>query len=81
MKFADERTAQAVSNALLPDNVSVPRGMILNQKQKGKQLFIDVMIEEVTRNPIETLISTLDEFLSHIQTSVQSIERIELKHD
>ncbi|MGI0085132.1 MAG: KEOPS complex subunit Pcc1, partial [Nitrososphaerales archaeon] len=65
IKFRDRRTASAVNSALLPDNVDVPEGMQINQKVRGNLLEIKIGISG-QRSGIETLISTLDEFVAHI---------------
>src|SRR5487761_1504992 len=80
VKFADRRTATAVNSALLPDNVDLPEGMSIHQKVSGSLLEIEVNISG-TSTRVETLISTLDEFVAHIYSVTQTLEKIESLHD
>jgi hypothetical protein len=71
--------ARAVDDALSPDNVDLPKGMKIVQRRLGNELSIRVTIQDGDSNQIETLISTLDEFVSHIHASIQALQRAELR--
>jgi tRNA threonylcarbamoyladenosine modification (KEOPS) complex Pcc1 subunit len=58
-EFKDEKTAQSVNNALLPDNVRIPSGMKIAQIRNGSSLEINIMVDDSVS--FETLISTIDE--------------------
>jgi hypothetical protein len=77
--FSDKRTATAVEEALSPDNVNLPIGMRIDQKIEGRKIIIKVSTADDLKTPIERLISTLDEFLSHIHTATQTIEKTKLR--
>lgn len=63
VKVADEKTAGAVRDSLLPDNVAIPEEMSVKVDVKGKMVVVEVS----STGRWETLISTVDELLEHIQ--------------
>jgi hypothetical protein len=73
----NKKLASSVGQALAPDNVDLPGGMKIIQHTKGKALRIVVT---VPKERFETLISTTDQLLSHIQTAIQTVETVELKN-
>ena len=74
-EFKDEKTAQSVNNALLPDNVKIPSGMKIAQIRNGSSLEINIMADDSVS--FETLISTIDEFVSHVSAVTQTIDRLD----
>ncbi len=80
VKFSDAETARAINESLLPDNINVPEGMKINQVRRGKTLRIEVSLSKEEKE-IETMTSTLDEFVSHMQTAVQTLEKIQTVED
>jgi len=66
----------AVDNSLVPDNINFPRGMKFSQLKQGKTLEVSIEIDQGERQ-IETLISTLDEIVSHIYSATNTIEKAE----
>ncbi len=80
MEFSDGKTASAVNSALLPDNVNLPYRMEISQKVSGRFIRIQVTLSGAEAR-IETLISTLDEFVSHIHSVTQTLEKVESLHD
>ena len=67
----------AVDNSLVPDNINFPRGMKFLQRKRGKTLEISIDMDQ-GETQIETLISTLDEIVSHIYTASNTIEKAEI---
>jgi hypothetical protein len=57
--------------------VDFPSGMIFSQKKKNKELRISIQFDRGETKKIETLISTLDEIVSHISTASKTIEKAE----
>ncbi|MDG6996287.1 MAG: hypothetical protein JRN52_10225 [Nitrososphaerota archaeon] len=80
IEFSDRHTLNAVNASLLPDNIGFPEGMKFSQRKKGKELEI---IIEMSRNKtkIETLISTLDEIVSHIHSASSTLTMVENLND
>ena len=84
VEFADRRTAKAVHEALLPDNHDFPKGMLFKQELRGSKIAITIEQKKPrfdTTNSLYTLISTLDEFVAHIYSVTQTLEKIESLHD
>ncbi len=54
--------------------------MRISQKVRGRLIRIEVTISGKKRL-VETLISTLDEFVAHIHSVTQTLEKIENLHD
>ena len=80
VKFADSKTARSVHLALSPDNVNLPKSLSIKQRLQGRTLQINVDVVGGP-NPIETLISTLDEFVAHIQTATVMLDKVEQTRD
>jgi len=75
--FSDKKTLKAVSRSLKPDNVNFPKGMKFAQKTKNNELRFIILQQSEHENNFETLISTLDEIVSHIYTATSTIEKTE----
>ena len=79
LRFSDLKILDTVDYSLEPDNVDFPSGMkFLQKSSKGrKELAITIMFKESEARKIETLISTLDEILSHVYSSTRTVEKAE----
>ncbi len=77
--FRDAKIADSVYTALLPDNVRIPKGMEIDQKRDDSCLEVNVQIGSGVS--LETLISTLDEFLSHITSITHTLDKTEELND
>ncbi|MHB1908324.1 MAG: KEOPS complex subunit Pcc1 [Nitrososphaerales archaeon] len=71
-EFANPKIASVVDKALSPDNIDLPKGMKIGQVRKGSFLQISIAIE--AERGIETMISTLDEFVSHVHSALSALE-------
>lgn len=74
VKFRDAETAAAIDTALSPDNVNLPRNMELCQTRRGKTLRVEVSVKQT--QSLDTLISTLDELVSHIQATLETLQKV-----
>ncbi len=70
--FDSKKTAEAVDRALSPDNINLPGGMKISQSRRLDKLRITVEVGDLEQ--LTTLISTLDEFLAHVQTATKVLE-------
>jgi hypothetical protein len=77
VRFRDRKTLLAVASSLAPDNIDFPRGMEFSQRTLGKELRITISIDSTGGREFETLISTLDEIISHAYSAVSTIEKAE----
>ena len=63
--YGSEREAEAVANAVSPDNVEVPPGLIVKTVRRGTEVL--TRVECKTR--LQTLIATLDDLLSCVSVA------------
>lgn len=63
--------AEAIQVSLAPDNVAFPSGLSMTTSVSGRVLEIRLK----SSGRIETLLSTVDEVLSNIQTSEETLTR------
>ena len=71
-EFLNPKIASVVDKALSPDNIDLPKGMKIDQLRKGSVLQIRITIE--AEKGIETMTSTLDEFVSHVHSALSALE-------
>ena len=64
-----EERARAVLGALEPDNVDFPKGLTMEMEDLGGRLVF-----HFTGRRMETLASTIDEVLQHIQVALKVTE-------
>jgi hypothetical protein len=64
--FSSSAEAKAAVKALIPDNVSFPKGLSMRIFSKGAILAIQFTAKNV---PTSTILNTLDEVLEHISVS------------
>ncbi|MCL4517681.1 MAG: hypothetical protein M1587_00620 [Thaumarchaeota archaeon] len=80
IEFSDKKLLNAVNASLLPDNIDFPEGMRFSQRKRGKELEISIGIDR-SKGTIETLISTLDEVVSHIHSAFSTLQLVENLND
>ena len=61
--FSSRAEANAVMNALIPDNINFPKVLSLKMFSRGSKLAIELTSKNI---PTATVLSTLDEILEHI---------------
>ena len=66
-----EGKADAVKNALEPDNVNFPEGLSLDIKKIDNKLVFNFECKE----DMQKLIGTIDEVLEHVQVVLKVIEK------
>ena len=60
--FSSSAEARAALKALIPDNVSFPKGLSIKMFSKGSTLAIEITGRNV---PTATVLNTIDEVLEH----------------
>ena len=65
LNYQDEREAQAVAQAVSPDNLQVPPGLYIKTVRNGSKVLTTVECQ--TR--IQTLIATLDDLLACVSVA------------
>jgi hypothetical protein len=65
IEFNSEKEIDTIISALIPDNISIPKGLKINMRSENKCLIIDIQCE----NGSGTFLNTIDELLEHISLS------------
>ena len=76
ISYENEREAEAVAQAVSPDNVKVPRGLVIKTTQKGCEVLTRIQCEL----RLQTLIATIDDLLSCVSTAEKAfsvVKRLE----
>ena len=69
IEYKDEKTAEAIANAVSPDNFKTPVGLSVRTMRKGTS----VVTEIVTEGKMATFIATIDDLLSSASTAEKAL--------
>ena len=70
LEYSDEKTAEAIANAVSPDNFKTPVGLSVRTMRKGSC----VVTEIVTEGKMATFIATIDDLLSSASTAEKALQ-------
>lgn len=70
-RFGDAKVAHAISASLSPDNVRFPRGLKMTMSRRRERLTVAL----TSTASLETLLSTADEVLSHVQLAAKALNK------
>ena len=70
--YGSVREAEAVAEAVSPDNVTVPRGLSVKTVRRG----CSVLTEIVCESKFLTFLATVDDFLSAVSVAEKSVSAI-----
>jgi hypothetical protein len=65
ISYENEREAEAVAQAVSPDNTKVPPGLIIKTTRKGSEILTQIQCEL----RLQTLIATIDDLLCCVSTA------------
>ena len=65
LNYQNEREAQAVAQAVSPDNIEVPSGLHIKTVRNGSEVLTTILCQ--TR--LQTLIATLDDLLACVSVA------------
>lgn len=68
-----ERLVKTIADSLAPDNVEIPEGMSIGMRVEGGKLVV-VVSHDIEK--IDTLLSTIDEILEHVQLVERSLSTV-----
>ncbi|MDG6223792.1 MAG: hypothetical protein IAX21_02495 [Candidatus Bathyarchaeota archaeon] len=68
--YKNEREAQAVAQAVSPDNIEVPKGLSIETTKKDSQVYTKIQCQ--TR--LQTLIATIDDLLACISVAEKTFK-------
>jgi tRNA threonylcarbamoyladenosine modification (KEOPS) complex Pcc1 subunit len=77
LEYPDPRTAEAVANAVSPDNFKTPPGLAVKTKRNGTQVLTEISAE----TKIATLIATLDDLLECVSTAEKTLDVLKTKNE
>ncbi len=70
LNYADAKSAQAVADAVSPDNFKVPAGLMVKTHQEGNA----VVTEIVCQGKLATFTATIDDLLSCVSTAERTLK-------
>jgi hypothetical protein len=73
VQYDERETVEAVLQAISPDNMTVPEGQTLNARLEDNTLIIEIECER----GLGSLIATLDDLLSCIQSADIALKQVE----
>jgi len=65
LSYKNMRDAEAVAEAISPDNVKVPRGLVVETRREGSKVLTLVKCEK----GLSTFIATIDDLLSCVSVA------------
>ena len=72
LSYKNEREADAVANAVSPDNFKVSRGLFIKTSHKGAKVFTTVKCDL----RLQTFIATIDDLLSCVSVAEKAFAAI-----
>ena len=70
LEYADEKTAEAIADAVSPDNYKTPAGLAIKTVRKGNAVVTEINAE----TKIATFIATIDDLLSSASTAEKTLK-------
>lgn len=72
LSYGSVREAEAVVEAVSPDNVTVPRGLVVKTVRRGCSVLTDIVCDV----KFLTFLATVDDFLSAVSVAEKSVSAI-----
>lgn len=69
LEYGDEKTAEAIANAVSPDNFKTPAGLCIKTLRSNNKVVTEIRAEE----KIATFIATIDDLLFSASTAEKTI--------
>lgn len=69
LSYKTIREAEAVAQAVSPDNVKVPPGLVIKTTKKGKKMLTQIICE----TKLETFMATMDDLLSAVSVAERAV--------
>lgn len=73
LEYDDEKTAEAVAEAVSPDNYKTPIGLAVRTVWKNNKVVTEIKTEE----KIATFIATIDDLLSSISVAEKALKAVQ----
>jgi hypothetical protein len=75
LEYDDAETAQAVLDAISPDNCTAPTGLTVNSKRENGVVTTEIMLN----GKLVTLIATIDDLLESASTAEKTLHVVKRK--
>lgn len=75
LEYYDAKTAQSITNAVSPDNLKAPAGLIVQTKAISNQVITIIRLE----GKMATFIATIDDLLESISTAEETLNVVRKK--
>ena len=75
LEYRDAKTAEAIANAVSPDNFKTPAGLSIKTFRSGSNVVTEVMAE----GKFATFIATIDDLLFSASTAEKTLRTIKTK--
>ncbi len=72
LKYSDAKTADAIANAVSPDNFKTPTGLSIKTERKGSHVLTEVK----TEGKLATFIATIDDLLFCVSTAEKTLRTV-----
>jgi tRNA threonylcarbamoyladenosine modification (KEOPS) complex Pcc1 subunit len=75
LEYDDAKTAEAIANAVSPDNFKTPKGLFIKTFRNGRRVVTEIRAEE----KFATFIATIDDLLFSASTAEKTIRMAKTK--
>jgi hypothetical protein len=72
LEYGDAKTADAIANAVSPDNFKTPTGLFIKTERKGSYVLTEVKAE----GKLATFIATIDDLLFCVSTAEKTLRTV-----
>jgi hypothetical protein len=72
LEYGDAKTADAVANAVSPDNFKTPAALVIKTVRKGNHVLTEVK----TEGKLGTFIATIDDLLFCVSTAEKTLHLV-----
>jgi hypothetical protein len=72
LEYGDAKTADAIANAVSPDNFKTPAGLFIKTARKGNSVLTEVK----TEGKLATFIATIDDLLFCVSTAEKTLRTV-----
>ena len=73
LEYDDEKTAEAVAEAVSPDNFKTPIGLVVRTVWKNNKVVTEIKADE----KIATFLATIDDLLSSVSIAEKALKAVQ----
>ncbi len=75
LEYGDPKTAEAIANAVSPDNFKTPTGLTIKTERKNNHVLTEVK----TEGKLATFIATIDDLLFCVSTAEKTLHTVKAR--